>query len=304
MKYYSIRKYLPHALERTLRVIRNPRHHAALCIKDWTGRFGAHHYPHHILFIAGLPKSGTTWIENFLYHVPGYVPRMLGGRVEDLVRHELSPTAFSHFPKTSYSFVKTHTNPNRQNFQIIEAAGIHRTLITVRDPRDVALSRYHYLLKHPKDPSEPNVFDYAAVSESEGYEHSARIVLAHYVPWMQGWLTRAEEKPEEHLVLRYEDILADPARQFLKISSFFELSLDPVTVESLLDQVNKKMKSNSARSTNVVGLKSTFRSGRAGDWRTLLSSTLSAEFEENARPILTALDYLADEPAEREKSGA
>ena len=78
--------------------------------------FGSSFGEENILFVAGYPKSGTTWVENFISNIPGYNPRELNGDPEIIRLQNLPDDAFKWFPKSGYSSIKTHTNPNENNF--------------------------------------------------------------------------------------------------------------------------------------------------------------------------------------------
>jgi len=47
-----------------------------------------------IIFVAGYPKSGTTWVENFISSIPEYNPRVLAGSGEMIWYHTLPADTF------------------------------------------------------------------------------------------------------------------------------------------------------------------------------------------------------------------
>ena len=49
------------------------------------------HYPHRLVFIAGLPKSGTTWLENLMGAIPGYRRLVCYDLNNSLFEHKLDP---------------------------------------------------------------------------------------------------------------------------------------------------------------------------------------------------------------------
>ena len=65
------------------------------------------------------------------------------------VKQDITHSAFKYTPSWSYTLFKTHLNPNYKNLEIIKENGVKRVVVTYRDLRDVALSRYHRLLKFP-----------------------------------------------------------------------------------------------------------------------------------------------------------
>ena len=289
MKYYRLRKYLPRVLEQSVRVLQHPRYHLALYRELQLARRGVYQYPHPILLIAGLPKSGTTWIENFLFRVPGYIPKMLSGDVQTLIQQDLPRNAFAHFPTDAYSFVKTHTNPREENFRVIEAAGIKRVIVSIRDPRDVCLSRYFYLLKHPKSKHEPGFIDYRTMAEADAIRDSAETIIRDYLPWIRGWLARIAKRPAEHLLMQYETVLSEPAEQFFRLCEFCELGLTREAVEEMLGAVQIQSKRDSKTASGTAGIKSTLSRGESGYWEEYFDTALRTRFEEEAADIFDVL---------------
>src|SRR6202166_3842990 len=96
----------------------------------------------------------------------------------------------------------------------------NRVIYVVRDPRDVALSQFHFHRKRGliEDGYPPERF-------------VARFVAGEtnqYGSWgenVAGWLATRQNRPG-FLLLRYEDMLEDAARELNKVASFLEIPPD------------------------------------------------------------------------------
>lgn len=259
------------------------------------GRFNYYwySYPNDIIFVAGLPKSGTTWVENFLTMVGGYSIRPISGDPNIIINNDLPVNAFELFPEGEYSFIKTHANPSVQNIEVIKSAGITKILIMYRDIRDVTVSRYFHLLKFPKGPDEPYAVDYNRISKEEGMKHSATIVIDRMVPWIDGWIEEARLNPEKYLVIKYEQLLEDPAREFGRINTFFDLGMSENKIERILRKL-QEMKKRVLDIDRGHGQKSTFRKGIIGDWKNHFNPEVKKLFKERVGDFLIKLGYEKD----------
>ena len=86
------RRYLPPSgarLAKRLTVGARYRAQASACREGF--QTYADRYPQKVLFVAGLPKSGTTWVEKMLSSFPGFHELL----IPDVATHELS-TGGSH----------------------------------------------------------------------------------------------------------------------------------------------------------------------------------------------------------------
>ncbi|HIC09768.1 MAG TPA: hypothetical protein EYO61_00210 [Campylobacterales bacterium] len=240
---------------------------------------GKYNYPYRKILIIALPKSGSTWVENFIYKINGYVARRIWGDEEKILRHQLQEGSFKNFSDKLYSYAKLHIDPTPENIELLNKSGIEKILILYRDPRDVAVSRYFHFLKYPKRPWEPHYLDYHSIPKADGISHSVDLIIDELVPWIDGWLEEAKRNPDKYLVLRYEDILADKIEAFSKIVQFFKLGKSKEEIEKILDEVDREMKKGfNLKST--AGNKSTFRKGGSGDWKNHFSERDIEKFKQ------------------------
>lgn len=235
---------------------------------DYDALTGKTNYKYHNILIVGMSKSGTTRIENFLHKVSGYVPRPLYGDLKIITDQNISDDAFRYFNNKLYSYAKTHINPNENNISIINKKNLNKIILTIRDPRDAAVSRYFRALKVPKKKWETHSeVDYNDISKEDGIMHSLNVIKKDYMPWIDGWLKYYNEDDENrYIMMKYEDVLDDPVKKFKELSEFFEFDLATNDVKKYLDDIQSKMENGYSLKASR-GNVSTFRKGIAGDWK-------------------------------------
>lgn len=236
------------------------------------------------VFIVSYPKSGNTWIRfliaNLVYPDKSPDFRNINELIPD-------PEALSkrHLAKMARPrIIKTH-----QYFH----PGYRKIIFVVRDPRDVAVSLY-YFQKKMRVYSDEFPID----------QHVKRFVSnvnPLYGSWGENtasWLATRGKDPE-FLLLRYEDILKDPAAELRKIADFLHINASPeglaLAVErSSADNMRKLERSQALlwSSTKETRQDIPFvRTAKSGNWRTELPQTSVIEIERTWGDIMHDLGY-------------
>src|SRR5262249_40222047 len=130
----------------------------------WTGlnrarsgfaRYGAS-YRHRYLFVAGLPKSGTSWVETMLASYPGYTllahPELTVFDYEHGGTHafEMSADFFTRLG-AALCVVKIHCHGSANNARVLRDSSVPYCIL-YRDLRDAAVSHVHYVKRTPWHP--------------------------------------------------------------------------------------------------------------------------------------------------------
>jgi hypothetical protein len=140
----------------------------------------AERYPNKTIFIAGLPKSGTTWLANMFASVPGY--RRGNPSHVSQKDYNLRQDTFREFDRR-LGVVRMHTPPSPENISILKQEGI-RYCVLYRDLRDVAISWFYYVKNETDHILHNAVKD---MSLNEGIEYFAQNRLSGYASWIRGW---------------------------------------------------------------------------------------------------------------------
>jgi hypothetical protein len=249
-------------------------------------------YPNPLLFVAGLPKSGTSWLESMLASYPGYQHVT----IPEAVKYELR-TGGSHDFELPADLVdrfrgalvvsKLHVHGSLHNAGLLHETDVPYVVL-YRDLRDVAVSHYFYVRRTPWHPEYET---YSGRSVEEGIQHFGRTLLPDYVNWIRSWRERRD--PDLSLELRYEDLLDDTENEFRTVASHFDLDSSRATIQSIVAEHSFENMSN-GRSRGQQDDRSFVRKGVSGDWTRHFTKDLKALFKEHAGQILIDVGYESD----------
>lgn len=221
-------------------------------------------YTQRVLFVAGLPKSGTTWLEKIVSSYPGFSEVL----IPEVTRHELATGGSHDFDLPADTFTrfkdmlvltKMHVHGSPNNARVLKESGVPYVVL-FRDLRDVAVSNYFYVRNTPWHPEHAH---YAGRSVEEGLAVFAERTLRPYADWVRSW--KANRDPERSTILRYEEMLADTVGCLTRVARTFELPSDEKTMIELADRFSFR-KMSGGRSTGQADPTRFVRKGVAGDW--------------------------------------
>ena len=227
-------------------------------------------YKYKKIFIAGMPMSATTKVKNMCGMIPGYFTRYSPMPYKIAVNQNISNSAFRFTPRWSYTLFKTHLNPNDENLKIIKRNGVKKVVVTYRDLRDVALSRYHRLIKFPKKKGDPYFCEYHLMEKSDAINHSIKVVSEDFIEWINGWKKKANEEKDFVLFIKFENLVKDPKVEFSKILDFYEIKLNEKLISHICrDTEGKKDMISNMNESRILpwAMSSNFRSGQIGNWK-------------------------------------
>lgn len=249
------------------------------------------------VFILSFPKSGNTWTR---FLIANLVYPETPADFSNINQLTPDPEAFSkrelaRMPRPR--IIKSH-----QYFD----PRYRRVIYVVRDPRDVALSQFHFHRKRGliDDGYSPEKF----VSRFVGGE------IGPYGSWGEnaaGWLATRHNRPG-FLLLRYEDMLEDAARELSKVASFLEIPPDAERISNAVrrSSADEMRKLEKAQAHLWSSTKSTrkdvpfVRAAKAGGWRTELPEAAVAQVEAAWGHLMTYLGYELLFPAKSTNSDA
>lgn len=250
---------------------------------------GVNVYPHRLVFVAAMPKSGSTWLESLMGAIPGYRrlepydPRRL------LYQHILDPALLEHLPARGNFFIKTHVKARTEGVEALRRHNVP-TAVLVRDLRDQCVSRYYHVLNSPTH--RHNDF-YVNGDKAEAFTHCVGICVTEYANWIRDWVKVARDD-ERFLLMRYEDMRENIKAQFLRALNRFDIALDDDRIDRIIEEVAIKSKRGSDLETRLKQGNS-LRSGRVGDWRDHFSPGDVKVFKEKANDTLVMLGYEKDD---------
>jgi Sulfotransferase domain len=243
------------------------------------------------VFLVSYPKSGNTWMRFLVGNLANPDDPVTFANVETRVPsiYGMPDRELRRVPRPRY--IKTHESFHPSYQTIIYA---------VRDPRDVAVSYYHYHLKirqlPPGFPIDSFIPDFIAEN-----------LYARFGPWAEhvmGWLAMAPSR-KKFLFLKYEDLLKDAENELTKIAAFLGIELSPKRRASIIELSSaNRMRglerkeadkwSTTKRTRSDVPF---VRAAKSGQWSDVLSRESVAAIEAAWGPVMQALGYrLVNDP--------
>jgi Sulfotransferase domain len=236
------------------------------------------------VFILSFPKSGNTWtrflIANLMYpDTPADFSNI----------NRLTPDPEASSKRELARMPRPRIIKSHQYFD----PRYKRVIYVVRDPRDVALSQFHFYRKRGllEDGYPPETF-------------VPRFVAGETTPYgswgenVAGWLATRQNRPG-FLLLRYEDMLEDAARELNKVASFLEIPPDAERIanavrRSTADEMRKLEKSQARLWSSTKGTRQDVpfvRAAKSGGWRTGLPEAAVAQLEAAWGHLMKHLGY-------------
>jgi len=275
------------------RIIAGPRYRTQLRAARASFKEFSEKYPHPILFVAGLPKSGTSWLESMLASFPGYQDIMIPEAVAYERTHGGShdydiPSDMFDRLHNALVIAKMHVHGSVHNVAVLRKADVPY-LVMYRDLRDVAVSYVYYVRRTPWHPEHPM---YKGLSNTQGLDCFADTLLKPYVDWVRSW--HANRNIEKSMELRYEDLLAAPGERMTDVANHFGLNPDPAALSRIIE-ANSFQSQSAGRSGEQKHGQSFYRKGVAGDWRNHIEGELKSKYKAALSTFLIEFDYEKDE---------
>jgi hypothetical protein len=240
------------------KAIARPRYYQQLKVAREGFRQYGDRYKHNVLYVAGMPKSGTTWLDSMLATIPGYAEVMLPEAVDHELRYQetlsfqLPQDAFSRL-KGTLTVLRLHASGSDNNIRVLEENKVPYVVL-YRDLRDVAVSHHYYVAQTPWH---PEFSKYQGKTVQEGVRVFARDLLEMHVDWIRSWRRQADSPLCE--IVTYEQMREDSNEVLLRIFKHYEIPdaerLAPAAVEA-----------NTFEKLSGGGKDSFFRKGKVGDW--------------------------------------
>ena len=235
-------------------------------------------------FLVSYPKSGNTWARFLIANLMrpnekidfSNVNRMIPGP-EVTRNRELMRTPRPRIIKSHQYFDPRYP----------------RVIYIVRDPRDVVVSQYHFQRKR-----------HVVADQFPLSEYVSRFVAGQtsfYGSWGEhaaSWLATRYGRAG-FLLLRYEDMVEDTARELTKIASFLGVSATPETIaqaveRSSADRMRTLEKSQAQLFTSTKNTRQDIpfvRTAKAGGWRAALPEDLALQLDQAWGNLIQWLGY-------------
>jgi hypothetical protein len=267
------------------------------------------------VFLVSYPKSGNTWTRFLLGNLLNPDCRIIFSNVEQKV-----PDIYG----ASKGTLKKTPRPRLLKSHECFDPRYRRVVYIVRDPRDVALSAYHYDRKCRNISDDFPIETYITTRfmktdeyfgtwgehagswlvNSKNILHMARLkneFLGTPGSWgenVMSWLG-ARGHDREFLLVRYEDLLVDTHQEMIRISEFLGLAASAENIARAIDlsSADNMRKLEIAQTDQWVTTKPSrkdilfVRSAKSGQWQDALPPAAIQVIEEAWGPVMQLLGY-------------
>jgi hypothetical protein len=278
-----------------------------------------------IYWLASYPKSGNTWMRILLTNYlrngdePADINSLDGGPIasarqifddnvgveaSDLTQDEIEryrPAVYELISAqaTEPLFLKVHDayTYTPEGIPLISKAATAGVLYLIRNPLDVAVSFAHHnastverMVRKMADP------DFAFVDKPHSLHNQLRQRLLTWSGHVTSWV---DEPGLRVLVVRYEDMKADPIATFSGVIRFCGLDDDPARIAKAVD-FSRFERVQAQEQAAGFGEKmpladSFFRKGQVGSWREGMDDALAEKLIVNQREVMRRFAYRTED---------
>jgi len=185
-------------------------------------------------------------------------------------------------------------SPDSGGRPVVPVEGCRGAVVVMRHPADVAVSLSHYF-SWPLERCVAFLLDEQAglFRSTKRGAQQVRQFMGTWANHVHSWLDQ-EQIPI--LMLRYEDLLAEPQLQFSRLARFLELPEEPELITEAVrntsfQTLQAKEEKEGGFSERPDGCERFFRSGRSGEGKEELTAEQLVQLEEAFASILTRCRY-------------
>jgi hypothetical protein len=241
-------------------------------------------YPDDV-FLTSYPRSGNTWMRFLVGNLIHETEPVTFLKLERLL-----PDMYIHSDRDMRSMPRPRVIKSHECFD----PRYKRVVYIVRDPRDVAVSNYHWELKKGSFPDGFPMQEFVRRWMASDYW----LRLGCWGDHVASWLSTRRNHPD-FLLIRYEDLMARPQPELAKIARL--LRIDP-TPERLaraveLSSADRMRKLESTQGGKWLQTKYTrqdapfVRKASSGGWRAALPNESVALIESTWQAQMSELGY-------------
>jgi hypothetical protein len=228
-------------------------------------------------FLVSYPRSGSTWTRFLIGNLLTAGEPITFANIESRL-----PSIYICTDRQLRSVARPRLLTSHEAFD-----PAYKTIIyVVRDPRDVAVSFYHYSIKNRHIPDgysmDKFVSRYVAVEVGPMYDR-----WGSWADNVMSWVAMRQGH-SGFLLLRYEDMVEAPERELAKVASLLKLEVTPERLSCAVElssadrmrRLEKEQHEAWTQTSNTRTDKPFVRAAASGGWRAALSSAAVAEIEE------------------------
>ncbi|CAH1793111.1 unnamed protein product [Owenia fusiformis] len=234
------------------------------------------------VLVAGYPKSGTHWLEEILsllfgqqngkklrMHSIDFVPSLTTKENDDLlpmISNLPSPRVLAtHLP---YEYMPPGVK-----------AGKCKTICIVRNPKDVAVSYFHY----HKNTNALGLYDGSWEQFLEVF-HKGEVVLGDWYEHVLSWWLHAKDS-NIHFCC-FEDMKKHPQKEIERLAAFLDKPVSEEITKGIakatnFDKMRRTAKNNQGVCIFDQSIPKFMRKGKVGDWKNYFTVSQNEKFDKH-----------------------
>jgi hypothetical protein len=243
------------------------------------------------VFLVSYPRSGNTWARFLVGNLVCPQEAITFANLESWI-----PEIYFNPDHVMRRLSRPRLLKSHECFQ----PEYKQVIYIVRDPRDVAVSFYHHNLKAGNIPDDYPMDDFIPRFLAAEFDKK----WGSWAENVQSWLLVRQSQPT-FLLLRYEDMKQDPARELARVAAFLaqcsfrQIEATPERLARAVELSSPERMRDLERQQagDWVLTKKTrqdkpfVRTATSGGWRKALSDKAVAQIEEAWGPVMTSLGY-------------
>lgn len=235
-------------------------------------------------FVISYPKSGNTWMRFLLANV-------LSDEEIDFVNIEDKVIDIYKRNNKEIEENDEHLDIFKSHSYFRPKFSNNKVVYIVRDPRDVVISYYHYFNKTKDNKIEFNQFLKMFLKGDFNKFGSWRDNVG-------SWLG-AKQNSDNFLLIKYEDLLEDTYREFVKVCEFLNIKFDSKSIKIAIEnssfnnlkKIEEEVENEAEETKNTDKNKKFFRKGKSQEWKDFLTESQVKEIENKFGNIMIDLNY-------------
>jgi len=242
--------------------------------------------PKRKVLVNGSPKTGTTWMLKMIQSIPGY--QEVGNFNGEIARYHNVQAG---------DVVHGHDWLSPELAEILDKNAI-KVVLMIRDPRDQLISRVFHIQR---------VQDHAWHQKLKSVSMDEAIMLCieggDGLPGMRTMIELTQTWLDKRLnivCVRYEELLAEPVKEFRRVVDYLEIQMSDALIESIVARnqferlASGKKFWKETRKQGQADPNSHFRKGITGDWQNYFNEAHKEKFKQLAGDKLIELGYEQD----------
>ena len=246
------------------------------------------------IFLTSYPRSGNTWTRFLVGNLVHTEEAVTFLNVERLV-----PDMYNH----SDHYLRNLPGPRILKSHEVFDPRYKKVIYIVRDPRDVAISQYHWEMKQRAVGDGVPIEDFLpAWIEGKVWDR-----LGNWGDHVTSWMSTRGDR-DSFVILRYEDLIADPARELIKVAKLLGIEPTPerlaraaeLSSADRMRQLEEKQGDKWVQTRYTRQDKPFVRKASSGGWKAVLPPQSVSAIEAAWGHIMISLGYqLSSEAASK-----